>query len=106
MANETPKPQLTEADLPEREWPAGMFPSPIVTEHFDPYTNLYDREVYMRAEGNPLRILGLTQLERMHDIGAARQEHTDHAESVRSLRESLGAVEGMQVKKPHHPPQK
>lgn len=93
MVNETQRPTLTEADLPEPEYPRGMFPAPLVDDSFNPYENKGDLWLYQESfmDGLPdtTNLMGILQKEKMQRLRLAMQERDDHAAMIEQVSASI-----------------
>lgn len=93
MSHEKPTPDEFAALAPEDGWPLGMFPSEIVSEHFDPYDNPEDRRMYYLLGGNKNEILKRATIKKLREMRGEPGGYSDAAEAIESVQQSSEYLE-------------
>ena len=98
MASENKQPEqkpvaVSDPDqyAPSEGWPAGMFPSPIVDEHFNPYEDPQDKLDYYRMAGSQDFILQKTTLDAVRRHSG---EPSGYCTMADAAREAAMMIEG------------
>ncbi len=80
-------------DQPLGPLPEVLFPSPIVDEYFDPYTDAADRADYLRLGGSRDAILIYTSIKKVRELRLTPGAYPDHDATIASVLDSVDHIQ-------------